>query len=292
MIKRVRRNSEALHITLSKQKHNLALPTNAEYEKLAKLEKLLEPCRYITELLGGDKYVSCSVVLPALCHLQHAMKISDDDPAYIVRFKAAFTKDLNQWREKLNLEWLKMATALDPRFKDLKCLPRADREPVCAKLSELVKGEEPALQPLREENPEPPKKKIALLLMGSESESDEETPEDNTVERYKVEPSASLDQCPLKWWSEHTAVYGKADEQKIADLPLERILSDLPPFTNVGLDYFGLNEVGRGRSTIKRRGQVKRIRSDNGTNLVGTHAELKKALMSLNERKIQDALLS
>ena len=101
-----------------------------------------------------------------------------------------------------------MATALDPRFKDLKCLPRAERESVWAKLSELVKEEEPALQPLREENPEPPKKKTALLLMGSDSESDEGTPEDNTVERYKGEPNASLDRCPLKWWSEHTAVYG------------------------------------------------------------------------------------
>ncbi|XP_060792592.1 E3 SUMO-protein ligase ZBED1-like [Neoarius graeffei] len=211
MIKRVRRNRDALHTMLSQQQHHLALPTCAEYEKLAKLEKLLEPCRYITEFLGGDKYVSCSVVIPALCHLQHEMKISDDDPAYIVRFKAAFTKDLSQQREKLNLEWLKgiVATALDPRFKDLKCLARADREAVWAKLCELVKGEESALQPLGEENPAPPKKKTALLLMGSDSESDEETPADNTVERYKVEPSASLDQYPLKWWSEHTAVYGK-----------------------------------------------------------------------------------
>ncbi|XP_054592038.2 E3 SUMO-protein ligase ZBED1-like [Nothobranchius furzeri] len=46
MVKRVRRNRDALHTTLSQQKHNLALPTNAEYEKLAKLEKMLEPCRY------------------------------------------------------------------------------------------------------------------------------------------------------------------------------------------------------------------------------------------------------
>ncbi|KAJ8369426.1 hypothetical protein SKAU_G00094540 [Synaphobranchus kaupii] len=46
MIKRVRRNRDPLHATLSQQKHNLTLPTNAEYEKLAKLEKLLEPCRY------------------------------------------------------------------------------------------------------------------------------------------------------------------------------------------------------------------------------------------------------
>lgn len=68
-----------------------------------------------------------------------------------------------------------------------------------AKLSEMVRREESALQLPREENLEPPKKKTALLLMGSESESEEETPVDNAVERYKVEPSASLDQCPLKW---------------------------------------------------------------------------------------------
>ena len=45
---------------------------------------------------------------------------------------------------------------------------------------------------------------------------------------------------------------GKAGEQKMADLPLERILPDLPPFTNVGLDYFGPIVVKRGRTTIKR----------------------------------------
>lgn len=36
------------------------------------------------------------------------MKISDEDPAYIVQFNAAFSKDLNQQREKTNLEWLKV----------------------------------------------------------------------------------------------------------------------------------------------------------------------------------------
>ena len=117
--------------------------------------------------------------------------------------------------EKLNFHHIfffylsKLATALDPWFKDLKCLPRAEREPVWAKLSEMVRREESALQLPREENLEPPKKKTALLLMGSESESEEETPVDNAVERYKVEPSASLDQCPLKWWPEHTAIHGK-----------------------------------------------------------------------------------
>lgn len=46
MIKRVGRNRDAMHATLSQQQHHLVLPTSAEYDKLAKLEKLLEPCRY------------------------------------------------------------------------------------------------------------------------------------------------------------------------------------------------------------------------------------------------------
>lgn len=119
---------------------------------------------------------------------------------------------------------------------------------------------------------------------------------------------------------------GKAVEQKMADLPLVRILPDLPPFTNTGVDYFGPIEVRRGRSTCKRygvlftcmasravhlevaasldtdacinalrrfisrRGQVAHLTSDNGTNFIGADRELKEALTSLNQDRIQGAL--
>lgn len=36
----------------------------------------------------------------------------------------------------------------------------------------------------------------------------------------------------------------------MADLPKERITPDEPPFTNVGVDFFGPFEVKRGRSTV------------------------------------------
>lgn len=36
---------------------------------------------------------------------------------------------------------------------------------------------------------------------------------------------------------------GKTGEQKMADLPIERVVPDLPPFTNVGVDYFGPIDV-------------------------------------------------
>ena len=116
-------------------------------------------------------------------------------------------------------------------------------------------------------------------------------------------------------------------EQKMADLPQERLEPDLPPFSNVGVDYFGPIEIKRGRTILKRygvlftcmtsravhievaysldtdsclnalrrficrRGQVKHIRSDNGTNLVGAQRELKEALATLNQQRIQGALL-
>ncbi|KAL2092789.1 hypothetical protein ACEWY4_012587 [Coilia grayii] len=122
-------------------------------------------------------------------------------------------------------------------------------------------------------------------------------------------------------------VRGNKGEQKMADLPKERLTADLPPFSNVGVDYFGPFETKRGRSLVKRygviftymstravhlemahtldtdscinalrrfisrRGQVTHIRSDNGTNLVGAKKELQNAISTWNKEKIHNAML-
>jgi hypothetical protein len=113
----------------------------------------------------------------------------------------------------------------------------------------------------------------------------------------------------------------------MADLPEDRLISDQPPFTYVGIDYFGPFHVRCGRSLLKRygaiftcltiravhievshsldtdsfllalrrslarRGQVKEIRSDNGTNLTSGEKELRKAVGNWNQAKILDHLL-
>ncbi|KAJ8333724.1 hypothetical protein SKAU_G00410430 [Synaphobranchus kaupii] len=122
-------------------------------------------------------------------------------------------------------------------------------------------------------------------------------------------------------------VKGKALGQKMANLPQDRLLPDKPPFTNVGVDYFGPFDVKQGRSTVKRygvlftclttravhievahtldtdsclnairrfvcrRGQVSIMRSDNGTNFVAAERELREAIQQWNQSKIQDALM-
>ena len=115
--------------------------------------------------------------------------------------------------------------------------------------------------------------------------------------------------------------------QKMSDLPHERVTPAEPPFTFVGVDYFGPFYVKRGRCMekrygvlftcltvravhievahsldtssfinalrrfIARRGSPRVIRSDNGTNLTSGEKELREAIGGWNESKIGEFLL-
>ncbi|XP_063965023.1 uncharacterized protein LOC135156448 [Lytechinus pictus] len=116
-------------------------------------------------------------------------------------------------------------------------------------------------------------------------------------------------------------------EQKMADLPSDRVLPSKPPFSYVGVDVFGPYMIKQGRNLVKRygciftcliiravhievlhsletdsflnalnrfisrRGQPEIIRSDNGTNFVGAERELREGLKRWNQQRIQGRLL-
>ena len=120
---------------------------------------------------------------------------------------------------------------------------------------------------------------------------------------------------------------GSLMKQKLADLPKERLIADKPPFSHVGMDYFGPYELKRGRSMVKRygviftclitravhlevaasldtdscinairrfiarRGKPDLIRSDNGTNLVGAEREMREAIGQWNAERIHNDML-
>ncbi|KAL3983475.1 transcription elongation factor SPT4 [Sarotherodon galilaeus] len=166
---------------------------------------------YITELLGGEKFVSCSVVLPALCHQSRVMEVSEDDPAYMVKFKETFKAEMEKRKEKTNIIWLRVATALDPRFKDLKCLRRPDRAEVWRLISALLRERE-RQRPAQPEQPatyEPSKKRSALMLASESSSDEEEDCIEKCVERYRAEPTIDIEDCPQKWWSKHEGAHSE-----------------------------------------------------------------------------------
>lgn len=119
---------------------------------------------------------------------------------------------------------------------------------------------------------------------------------------------------------------GTVGEQKMANLPNSR-LEPGPPFSYCGIDYFGPWYVKQGRKEVKRygalftcmnsraihievshsmetdsflqalrrfisrRGPVREIRSDQGTNFIGAENELKRALQEMDDEKIKRQLL-
>ena len=120
--------------------------------------------------------------------------------------------------------------------------------------------------------------------------------------------------------------HGAVQEQKMADLPSDR-LEPAPPFTFCAVDYFGLWYIKEGRRELKRygvlftclasraihlevaktletdsfinvlrcflarRGPVRQLRSDQGTNLVGARGELKEALRKMDPDEVRRFLL-
>ena len=113
-------------------------------------------------------------------------------------------------------------------------------------------------------------------------------------------------------------------KQFMAALPEERLVPEKPPFTFVGVDYFGPLEVKQGRSRVKRygclftclttravhieiahsldtdsminalrrfisvRGYPEQIRSDQGSNFTRADKELKEAIEEWNQHKINN----
>ncbi|XP_071483331.1 uncharacterized protein [Diadema antillarum] len=97
----------------------------------------------------------------------------------------------------------------------------------------------------------------------------------------------------------------KKMEQFMADLPSSRVTPDKPPFSYVGIDYFGPimrsskhfgytldtdSFINTLRRFISRRGKPSKIISDNGSNFRGAERELRENLESLSQTRVTNFL--
>ena len=141
-------------------------------------------------------------------------------------------------------------------------------------------------------------------------------------EKYWIPQSSSLIKDMVSRCVTCRKYSAKSCSQKMSDLPKDRVVPDEAPFSHSGMDYFGPFSIKRGRSTVKRygvlftcltsravhlevahsldmdscinairrfksrRGHIKSITSDNGTNLVGSERELKQSIEEWNQSKL------
>ena len=87
MIQRLLANKDAVILSLASHKHNVVPLADSKWNKLSGIQKLLEPFEKASKLLGGEKYVTISVVLPILAYLRREMTTTDDDTGYVRKFK-------------------------------------------------------------------------------------------------------------------------------------------------------------------------------------------------------------
>jgi len=179
---------------------------DSDWEKISKYSEVLELFCQATVALGGEKYVSCSSVLPLLSALRKHMTVHDDDPGYIARFTAAALDDFQVRVTGMNgVEILRIATALDPRYKTLRCLTPDEKDQtwtvVGNKVSVAVATGQASVVSNDESDTvhEPMKKR--LKLMDSDCDTDESIESaGEELARYKCEKKLPDGEDPLLWW--------------------------------------------------------------------------------------------
>ena len=174
----------------------------SDWEKRSKYVEVLELLSQATALLGGEKYVSCSCVLPMLSSLTRHMEFNDDDPGYLVRFKKAFLEDFKKRMANMNsIELLWIARALNPRYKTMRYLSAKRRNEtwrIIQKLSDNDNTEKRNNKELNVIN----EVQIGLKkLMDSDNESEELC--ENTYDAvglHKLDKNVPHNEDPLIWW--------------------------------------------------------------------------------------------
>ena len=208
-----------------------------QWELAEKLIEVLLPLQVATTFLSAEFNVSCSCVIPVLFGLIQSLEVSETDGSVIRQFKIKVVSDIKRRWSLDSLDpsnHLVLASALDPRFKQLKFLD------LCGDVkTELLQRMEnlPTIVTSMDESDCPPAKKpkeTALdILLGPEDDPDQETTSFfDELQGYEASKIPSRDTDPLVWWKNN--MYNYPNLAKIArsvlsipatSTPAERIFS-------------------------------------------------------------------
>ena len=183
------KNMDAINSALRKikyrgdQKLTQYLLTEEDMARIATVNRLFTKLDIFSTTLGGDKYVTSSVLMPVIASMKKMMQEDSSDPVYIARMKRVILEDFNRRVAKnIDTDFFLSATALDPRWKDLKMIKRNERDLVFGRIqSEMSSLEKSNLA--AEEVKNKPKRRL-LDFDESDEESNEEDPVEAELKRF------------------------------------------------------------------------------------------------------------
>lgn len=117
------------------------------------------------------------------CHLSQVMESSDDDPAYVVKFKSTFRTDLETRKQNANIVYVKTAAALEPDSRSSSVYPD---------LTELTEGTEGCWrETCGSNNIRATREKVGPIGASSECdcEQEEDSAENSVVDTEQSPPS-------------------------------------------------------------------------------------------------------
>ena len=211
--------NEAIRKYKFKKKEKLRdyLLTEQDMRRIKNVNTFLTNFDIYSTTLGGNTFVTSSIVMPVIKSLQKHLEPCDDDPTYIAKMKALILEDFKARVEKyINIQFLLKATALDPRFKKLKLVEdKEGREKVFSLLlsearRNLDRSNNNDPEAEGEEHLQPEKKrKIGLDFAESDSEGEEDKDAlQREWDNYRAAPVVSRDEEDiLGWWRSNRRLY-------------------------------------------------------------------------------------
>lgn len=210
-------NKALTSVNMKKEKLNKLLLSSSDMMKIKHIHVFLTSLDIYSTTLGGNSFVTSSIVLPIVKSIQSHLKPSDNDPLYICQLKQKMFDDFkSRTLEDLNWPILTKACFLDPRFKKLKVLPsHVDRGNIKRIIESEMRATSDAptstnVSSTSGENPNSKKRKLALDFSESEDDEDDEESIDQVtleLENYMKEPVLDRDLDALDWWRVNCAKY-------------------------------------------------------------------------------------
>ena len=114
------------------------MPTDAQISVAEELIVVLKAFHDATEIISGEKYPTIGIVKPLQKKLEVTLVTKKDDSSLVKQIKGVIQKDIGQCYQNEEISTLlKVAMFLEPRFKEMPFLNRAEKQQV----KEIVKFE-------------------------------------------------------------------------------------------------------------------------------------------------------